>query len=38
MTACGESPTAQCSDGSYSYSQNHQGTCSWHGGVSVWYQ
>jgi hypothetical protein len=28
--------TAQCSDGTYSFSQHHQGTCSHHGGVSHW--
>ena len=28
--------TAQCRDGSYSYSQHHSGTCSHHGGVAVW--
>ena len=28
--------TAQCSDGSYSFSQHHSGTCSHHGGVSTW--
>lgn len=28
--------TAQCSDGSYSFSQHHSGTCSHHGGVSNW--
>jgi len=28
--------TAQCRDGSYSYSQHHSGTCSHHGGVSSW--
>jgi Protein of unknown function (DUF3761) len=28
--------TAQCADGSYSYSQHASGTCSWHGGVSEW--
>ena len=28
--------TAICRDGSYSYSQNHRGTCSYHGGVSKW--
>jgi hypothetical protein len=31
-------PTALCRDGTYSYSANHSGTCSWHGGVSVWYR
>jgi hypothetical protein len=28
--------TAQCRDGSYSFSQNHRGTCSHHGGVARW--
>jgi hypothetical protein len=28
--------TALCKDGSYSYSQNHSGTCSGHGGVRTW--
>jgi len=28
--------TAQCRDGSYSFSQHHSGTCSHHGGVAVW--
>ena len=28
--------TAQCSDGTYSFSQHHSGTCSHHGGVAVW--
>jgi hypothetical protein len=28
--------TAECSDGSTSYSANSQGTCSHHGGVAVW--
>jgi len=28
--------TAQCRDGSYSFSRNHRGTCSHHGGVSRW--
>lgn len=31
-----QTPTAVCNDGSYSYSQNHSGTCSYHGGVSSW--
>ena len=29
-------PTAECSDGSYSFSAHQSGTCSWHGGVSEW--
>ncbi len=28
--------TAQCRDGSYSFSQHRQGTCSHHGGVAQW--
>ena len=28
--------TARCGDGSYSFSQNHRGTCSHHGGVANW--
>lgn len=31
-----EGATAQCVDGSYSYSQHRSGTCSHHGGVAVW--
>ncbi|HEY0050235.1 MAG TPA: DUF3761 domain-containing protein, partial [Pyrinomonadaceae bacterium] len=29
-------PTALCVDGTYSYSANRRGTCSWHGGVAEW--
>jgi hypothetical protein len=28
--------TAQCGDGSYSFSLHHSGTCSHHGGVTNW--
>lgn len=28
--------TAQCRDGSYSFSRHHRGTCSHHGGVAAW--
>ncbi|MGH3547722.1 MAG: DUF3761 domain-containing protein, partial [Pseudonocardiaceae bacterium] len=28
--------TARCSDGQYSFSQHHKGTCSGHGGVAQW--
>jgi hypothetical protein len=28
--------TAQCVDGTYSFSQTHSGTCSHHGGVAQW--
>jgi hypothetical protein len=36
---CSSAPqgaTAQCRDGSYSFSQSHRGTCSHHGGVAKW--
>lgn len=29
--------SAQCNDGSLSYSAHRQGTCSWHGGVAIWF-
>lgn len=28
--------TAQCRDGTYSFSQHRSGTCSSHGGVAIW--
>lgn len=28
--------SAKCGDGSYSFSKNHRGTCSHHGGVETW--
>lgn len=28
--------SAQCGDGTYSFSENRRGTCSHHGGVSNW--
>src|SRR5690348_10100065 len=28
--------TAQCRDGTFSFSQHHRGTCSHHGGVAQW--
>jgi hypothetical protein len=28
--------TAECADGTYSYSLHRQGTCSYHGGVAEW--
>jgi hypothetical protein len=28
--------SAQCRDGTYSFSQHYNGTCSYHGGVRVW--
>lgn len=30
--------TARCNDGTYSFSQHRQGTCSYHGGVAQWLQ
>jgi hypothetical protein len=30
--------TAQCRDGTYSFSQHREGTCSYHGGVKDWLQ
>lgn len=30
-------PTALCNDGTYSYSQDKNGTCSYHNGVSQWF-
>lgn len=30
--------TAQCNDGTLSYSQHHQSTCSHHHGVAIWYK
>ena len=29
-------PTALCRDGTHSFSEHRQGTCSWHGGVRQW--
>lgn len=29
--------SAQCNDGTYSFSQSRRGTCSHHGGVAIWY-
>jgi len=39
-TVSGQVPagaTAQCGDGTYSFSRNHRGTCSHHGGVARWF-
>jgi hypothetical protein len=33
-----EGATAECSDGTYSFSRHRQGTCSHHGGVAEWLQ
>jgi uncharacterized protein DUF3761 len=35
-TATPAGATAQCRDGSYSFSKSHRGTCSRHGGVAKW--
>jgi hypothetical protein len=35
-SAAPQGATAQCRDGSYSFSQSHRGTCSHHGGVAKW--
>jgi len=38
-TKSGKAPdgaSAQCRDGSYSFSTHHRGTCSRHGGVAAW--
>lgn len=32
------SATGKCNDGTYTYAVHHQGACSRHGGVSVWYK
>ncbi len=34
--AAPDGATAQCRDGSYSFSQHRRGTCSHHGGVEQW--
>ncbi len=35
-SAAPQGATAQCRDGSYSFSQRRRGTCSHHGGVAQW--
>ena len=35
-SAAPEGATAQCRDGSYSFSRSRRGTCSYHGGVAKW--
>ncbi|HEV2283794.1 MAG TPA: DUF3761 domain-containing protein [bacterium] len=37
-SSSGVGPTALCNDGTYSYAAHHQGACSHHGGVAVWYR
>ena len=36
--APGNGATARCADGTYSYAAHHQGACSHHGGVAVFYK
>ena len=35
-SAAPKGATAQCRDGTYSFSQSRRGTCSHHGGVAKW--
>jgi hypothetical protein len=35
-TTAPQGATAQCRDGTYSFSKNRRGTCSRHGGVAKW--
>jgi len=35
-SAAPQGATAQCADGTYSFSQSRKGTCSHHGGVAKW--
>jgi len=35
-SAAPQGATAQCRDGSYSFSQSRRGTCAHHGGVAKW--
>lgn len=35
-TTSNSGASAKCNDGTYSYSSNCSGTCSSHGGVSIW--
>jgi hypothetical protein len=34
----GGGATAKCNDGTFSYAAHHQGACSHHGGVAVFYK
>jgi hypothetical protein len=36
-SAAPQGATAQCRDGSYSFSQSRRGACSHHGGVAKWF-
>ena len=38
VVAAGGGATALCNDGTYSYAAHHQGACSRHGGVMVFYK
>lgn len=35
-TTAPQGATAQCRDGTYSFSKSRRGTCSYHGGVAKW--
>lgn len=35
-SAAPQGATAQCRDGTYSFSKSHRGACSHHGGVAKW--
>jgi hypothetical protein len=35
-SAAPQGATAQCADGTYSFSQSRKGTCSHHGGIAKW--
>ena len=37
-SSSGNGATALCNDGTYSYAAHHQGACSHHGGVAVFYR
>ncbi|MER6569536.1 DUF3761 domain-containing protein [Streptomyces sp. NPDC001093] len=37
-SSAGNGATALCNDGTYSYAAHHQGACSHHGGVAVFYR
>ncbi|MHB9858396.1 DUF3761 domain-containing protein [Streptomyces sp. YIM S03343] len=37
-STAGNGATALCNDGTYSYAAHHQGACSHHGGVAVFYR
>ncbi|WP_373034576.1 DUF3761 domain-containing protein [Streptomyces sp. NRRL B-2790] len=37
-SSTGNGATALCNDGTYSYAAHHQGACSHHGGVAIFYR